>query len=368
MMKETSNEVSQNQNVKTRLVSLDYLRGADLFLLVFLQPVLMAFLEASQAEWSWPIMKQLDHEVWQGFRFWDLIMPLFLFMSGTSIPFALSKFKGDVDKSAVYRKILKRFIYLFILGMIVQGNLLSLRVEWFKPYTNTLQAIAAGYLITSLLYLHLNTRGLIISLFTLLLCYSIPMQLFGDFTLTGNFAYFIDDYVLGSLRGDISYTWIWSTFTFAATVLIGALTGIVIRKGKDSPKEVVKNLFVYGMVLLAVGLLLSSVEPIIKRIWTSSMTLFSCGLCSLLMSLFYWLFDYKKYRLGLNWLLYYGTNSILAYMLGEVINFRSIAQSVFYGLEPILQSYYQAFLMFVNFAILFSILRFLYKRNIFWKV
>ena len=78
-----------------RLSSLDILRGLDLFLLVFLQPVLLSVLSHFDCSWAKSILYQLDHEVWEGFRFWDLIMPLFLFMAGTSMPFAFSKYSGQ---------------------------------------------------------------------------------------------------------------------------------------------------------------------------------------------------------------------------------------------------------------------------------
>ena len=96
--------------VSGRLASLDILRGFDLFLLVFFQPV-------------------FDHESWIGFRFWDLVMPLFLFMTGASMPFSFSKFKNAPNKWHIYRKIIKRFVLLFIFGMIVQGNLLGLNPD-----------------------------------------------------------------------------------------------------------------------------------------------------------------------------------------------------------------------------------------------
>lgn len=107
-----------------RLVSLDILRGFDLFLLVFFQPVLWTLAHQLNLPWLNSILFQFDHEVWEGFRFWDLVMPLFLFMTGASMPFSFSKFKDNPDKGPVYRKIIKRFILLFIFGMIVQGNLL----------------------------------------------------------------------------------------------------------------------------------------------------------------------------------------------------------------------------------------------------
>lgn len=68
------------QTTSSRLASLDILRGLTLFLLVFFQPVLWALLSPVDADWSRAVLHHFDHEVWEGFRFWDLVMPLFLFM------------------------------------------------------------------------------------------------------------------------------------------------------------------------------------------------------------------------------------------------------------------------------------------------
>lgn len=105
--------------------------------------------------------------------------------------------------------------------------------------------------------------------------------------------------------------------------------------------------------------------PIIKRLWTCSMTLFSGGLCFLLMGLFYYWIDYKGHTYGLDWLKIYGMNSITAYILGEVVNFRCIAASISYGLEQFLGNYYSVWLSFANYLIVFFILQMMYKHRIF---
>ena len=352
-----------------RLASLDILRGFDLFLLVFLQPVACAVLWQIDAPAARAILFQLDHEAWAGFRFWDLVMPLFLFISGTSIPFSFGKMLASGGKAAVYRKVAKRFAVLFLLGMVVQGNLLGLDPHNIYIYTNTLQAIAAGYLITAMIVLNFKVKGQIIAAALLLAGYTVPMMLLGDYTPEGNFALRLDALVLGRFQGDPSYSWILSSLTFGVTVLLGAFAGQIIKKhGKTNPEKAALFLFAIGMALVAAGLLWSLEMPIIKRIWTGSMTLFSGGLCFLLMWLFYWWIDVKRHSRGLNWLKIYGMNSIAAYMIGEVVNFRSAVQSVSYGLAPILGDFYEAWLTFGNFAIVFALLLAMYRCGVFLKV
>ena len=98
-----------SENNTSRLASLDILRGFDLFLLVFFQPVFAALVRQLNLPFLNDILYQFDHEVWEGFRFWDLVMPLFLFMTGASMPFSLSKYVGMSGSYwPVYRRILRR--------------------------------------------------------------------------------------------------------------------------------------------------------------------------------------------------------------------------------------------------------------------
>lgn len=353
-----------------RLASLDILRGFTLFLLVFLQPVVCAVLTSVDDFWAQSILYHMDHEVWEGFRFWDLVMPLFLFMSGTSMPFSFSKMLKDGNKGTIYSKVVRRFFLLFLLGMVVQGNLLGLNPDAIYIYTNTLQAIAVGYLVTALVWLNTCTWGRCVVLGILLLAYSIPMMWCGDYSLEGNLACRLDAVVLGRFRGDPTYAWLLPSFTFSVTVLMGALAGDLILKGRalDERRKVSARLFGSGILLCVLGWVWSIDMPIIKRIWTASMTLYSGGLCMLLLGVFYEVIDVRGWHCGLDWLKIYGMNSIVAYMLGEVVNFRSVVHSVSYGLYPLLSDYYSAWLTFGNFALVFFILWCLHRARIYVKV
>lgn len=351
-----------------RLASLDILRGFDLFLLVAFQPVFYKL--GTTLEWKCldPILYQFTHESWEGFRFWDLIMPLFLFMAGASMPFSFAKYKNDINKKPIYRKVFKRFFILFILGMVSQGNLLGLDPEHLYIYVNTLQAIAAGYLIAALILLNGTIKTQIIATITLLVIYTLPMMFCGDYSVEGNFAYKIDSLLMGRFQGDPTYTWIWSSLTFGVTVMLGVFAGEIIRKNRNTPREATKWLITSGIGLLLAAWLWSFEMPIIKHIWSGSMTLLSGGYCFLLMALFFYWIDYKGHKRGIEWLKIYGMNSITAYMLAQVVNFRCIATSLFYGLEQYLGEYYPIWITFVHYSIIFLILRYMYRRNIFIKI
>ncbi|MCM1116391.1 MAG: hypothetical protein NC342_02495 [Pseudoflavonifractor sp.] len=252
-----------------------------------------------------------------------------------------------------------------------------------RLYSNTLQAIAVGYLISAVIILNLKLRWQIAATAALLAIYWVPMTFMGDFTPEGNFAEAVDRTILGRFRDGVwwdeagewhfsewyTYTWIWSSLAFGATVMLGAMAGTVIRSGRSNPQATLRRLLVIGGALVAGGLLWGVQMPIIKRLWTSSMTLFAGGWCFLLMALFYYVIDMCKWRRGLMWLKVYGMNSITAYVLGEVVSFRSIPQSISYGLKPLIgDEWYGAWITFANFLIIFLILRLMYKRGIFIKL
>lgn len=370
-----------------RLESLDALRGFDLFFLVALGPLAHSLARVADVGWLNDCMWAFNHVQWEGFSPWDLIMPLFLFMSGASMPFALSRFKGVSDKKTLFRRLGKRILLLWIFGMMCQGNLLGFDPDRIYLYSNTLQSIAAGYLITAVLFLYTSRRTQIGVAVALLLVYWAAMQFItvgsyggGNYTPEGNLAEWIDRTVLGRFRdgakvvdGEVvfapwyHYTWILSTLNFGVTVLTGLFAGY-IAKDKTSDIHKLKLYFGAGAAMVAAGWLWGLQMPVIKTIWTSSMVLVSSGYCFLLMGLFYYLIDYKGYNKNITWLKVYGMNSIVAYMLANVINFSCLGQSLFYGMEQYLGNYYSFLISLSNVLVIYVILWLLYKRNIFLKV
>lgn len=378
-----TNSTSSTPQLKAgRLESLDMLRGFDLFMLLMFQPVFMALSGVMDVEWLEPVRYQLEHEPWDAsFRLWDMVMPLFLFMSGASIPFAMNKYlTGERPRSEAYLRIAKRVILLYVFGGIVQGNFLGFDPNRIYLYSNTLQTIAVGYLVTSLLVLNCSLKWQVVAAVALLVIYWIPMTFCGDFTPDGNFAEKVDSVILGRFRDGTRlgengewvhsphyhYTWIWSSLNFSVTVLLGSFAGQITRRVERA--KAWKLLLGVGVGLLVCGKLWSLQMPINKQIWSSTMTLWAGGWSFLALAVFYYIIDYKGYKRGLEWLKYYGMNSIVAYMLAEAVNFRSVVDSVSYGLKPLLGDYYNVWLTFGNFFIVFLILRILYKQQKFIRV
>ena len=375
-------------SISQRLESLDVLRGFDLLLLVGLESVMHHLSEAINTPSFHSFMWCFSHVSWEGFSTWDLVMPLFMFMSGITIPFALSRYKQEANKVLVYKRILKRVVLLWIFGMMCQGNLLALNPERIYFYSNTLQTIAVGYLISALLFLHTSIKTQVILAIAMLLGFWGAMELItiqgyggGNYTPDGNLAEWIDRTILGRFRDGASvvngevqfpnwyrYTWILSSLNFVVTVLTGVFAGYIIKVKGWMPKQKVAYLLIIGASMVAMGWIWGIWHPVIKKIWTSSMVLVSSGYCFLLMGLFYYLIDYKGWKQHTSWLKVYGMNSITAYMLAMCVNFSCIGHSLFHGLEQFMGDYYQTWIAVVNAAIIYGILWIMYQKKIFLKV
>lgn len=375
-----------------RLESLDVLRGFDLFCLTILCPLLWAFYNTGHYSWLQPVMQQFSHVQWAGFALWDLVMPLFMFMAGVSVPFAFGKYlKAGEGYGKIYKRIFRRVIVLWILGVVCQGNLFALDINVLKLFSNTLQAIAVGYLISAVIYLHCRQKGQIFVTVGLLGIYWALLTFVkvdgyggGDYTAQGNLAEWVDRVVLGRWRdgacldesGKViflqwyDYTWILSSLNFGVTVMTGVFAGEILKSHLDSSAKW-KWLFGIGTAMVAIGWLWGLQMPVIKRIWTSSMVLVCSGYCFWLMGVFYYLIDYKGYRKGWTWLKVIGMNSILAYVLSAevgVISFSCIGHSVFWGMEQYIGSdFYHLLMLTINIGFVYFLLYVLYRHKIFLK-
>ena len=373
--------------MKKRLESLDALRGFDLFCLVALSDLIEELAEVIDKPWMGSVMKCFTHKTWEGFSSWDLVMPLFMFMAGVAIPFALSSYHEDSNRKKLYWRLGKRVVLLWIFGMMVQGHLLDLDPHRIYLFTNTLQAIAVGYFFSALIYLHTNWKAQIGIAAVLLMVFWAAMEWItfngfggGDYTPHGNLAEGIDMAVLGRFRdtaqvidGQVvvresyTYTWILSSINFVVTVLTGVLAGEALKSAMKQGRKLAL-LFGAGIAMVALGWTWDLVHPVIKHIWTSSMVLVSSGYCFLLMGLFYWWIDCRGHNNHLTFLKVYGMNSITAYVVSHVISFKSISRSLFHGLEQYVGDYYAFLIQLSNVTILFLILYLLYRNRIFLRV
>jgi len=378
-------ENDSNQIIKSRLVSLDALRGFDMFFILAGggQRLFQGIVEGSKSRFLERLLPQFEHGPWiagygiwgAGFTFWDIIMPLFLFCSGTSMPYSFSKFlqRGGTKKQ-LYIKVLKRALLLFFLGMIKQGRLLLFDLGELQIYCNTLQAIGVGYLLAAIIFINFNVRwqviitsGLLLLYWALLALVPVPGKGAGVILPDNNFALFIDNLIMGPFQDGLPYTWILSSMVFACTIMLGVFAGELVRKNM-SDKTKVLWLFGIGTGSLVAGLLWSPFFPIIKYIWTSSMVLYSGGMCFLLLGLFYLLIDTLGFKKWAFVFVVIGMNAITVYMGEKFFRFEHTANILLGGLDKWLGAWSGFCHSLVIFGIIWVILYIMYKNKVFIKV
>ena len=307
--------------MKERLYSLDLLRGLDMILLVVIGPLVRAM----NGSWGLPpsVMGQFKHG-WECFTLWDIIMPLFIFMCGAAIPFALGRRieDGKAGKS-FWIHVLGRVAMLWVLGMLVQGNLLSLDWHKMSPYSNTLQSIAAGYFATACVMLIRSKAVRIAVPVVLALVYTALLAFGGDYTQYGNFAFKVDKVVLSALLPADNpfvakpsfYTWFATSLMFAVMTLAGYHATEILRGSGEKKSKAVK-LLAYGAGLEVVGWAVSPWIPVIKPIYTLSFTAQAMGWCVISLAVLYILTDILMLRKGLGIVILFGQCALTAYLVG----------------------------------------------------
>lgn len=367
--------MNEDENNPRRIASIDALRGFDMLFIIFIDHFFSALNVGVRSPFTEALAKQFDHPEWLGSTIYDIVMPLFLFIVGAAIPFSLSKRQQqNTSVMALYVKLLRRFVILFFLGWIVQGHLLDFDITTFTVFSNTLQAIAVGYLFSSIAYIHFNKNQRIMIFISCLVIYLLLLTLpnvpgvgRGVLLPESSFAWYVDQLIFGDLQDGTQYTWLLSSFGFIATTLSGVFAGELI-KSQLPRRKVAFYLLVIGVGGVAAGLLLGLWHPIIKKLWTNSFVLASSGVCFVLMSLFYWIIDVKgKVRWAFP-LKIIGMNALVAYVLSHVFNFHIIAEMVLFGLKKYVGDFNYLILTIGGFGILYLILWYMYKNKTFVKV
>jgi predicted acyltransferase len=371
-----------------RVLSLDALRGFDMFWIIGgdkLALAILAMIPAANAPWVAQAKHQLEHSRWEGFTAYDLIMPLFLFVVGAAMPFSFAR-RAELGHSngRMLFKLLRRTVILFILGMAVQGHLLEFNLATLHPFSNTLQAIAVGYLFSGIFMLFLPVWGQIAAAIFLMLLYwgllmFIPVPVEGQESARGvlqehaNIAYMVEQWVMRGFidHTDPPYTWVLSGITFTATTLLGVFAGYVLRGG-SAPMMKFVWLVLLGAVCLAGGWAWADYLhfPIIKHIWTSSMVLWAAGWSYLLLALFYLVIDVIGLRLFAFPLVVIGMNAIIAYVAYHlIIPFDKISANLVGGLASHFNPAAGSFVLALTTVLLVWLLLYhLYRHKIFVRI
>ncbi len=359
-----------------RLLSLDALRGFDMFWIMGGESIVHA--AATLTAWA-PLVwleGQMHHPKWNGFTLYDLIFPLFLFMAGVSMPFSFEKRieRGDT-RGQLFRHVIIRGLLLVLIGMIYNG---FLNFDWPKTrYPSVLGRIGLAYLFAGLIVLSTGVRGRVLWLIGVLVGYwaalrFIPVPGYGAHDLAPGHTLtdFIDQTLLpGRLYvGTHDPEGLLGTVPAIGTALFGALTGEWLKSERSSGYQKAAGMFLAAAVCLALAWTWNIEFPINKNLWTSSFVLNCAGLSLMLMAIFYLVIDVWGFKRLAFPLIVIGSNSILIYVAPTFIDF-NYATHFFFGGALAKTGAYQA-LLFATAVVLVKwlLLYLLYKKRIFLRV
>lgn len=290
---------------KQRLISLDAFRGLTIFLMLLVNNI------GEQSDTP----GQLTHAGWQGgVRLADFIFPWFLFCVGMAIPFSVAAFnKRNPQYSWLYdSKVLRRTIVLLALGCLISSSYEGHPVFML----GVLQIIGLAYCVGALLYdLPIHRRLFIAAVFLLTYWFAIkylpiPGVGTGVFREGHNLIHHLNQKYLApyGLEG------LPLIIPTSALVLIATVIGDLMRHAKLPNKQKLKWLLVSGAVLIVVAGLWNLSISINKPLWTPSYILLTSGTGCIMLALFFWLIDIKRFTQWSFPFIVYGSNAILAYV------------------------------------------------------
>lgn len=373
-----------------RIVSLDALRGFDMFWILGADAVVYAIGEINHSSTASLIVRQMTHNEWEGFAFYDLIFPMFVFIVGVSLVFSLSKIIAVSGRSTAVKRIVFRAIALFLLGIFHYGGASNV---WPKiRLVGVLQRIALCYLAVGLLFTFLRPRTLAIITVSLLLIYWALMALVpvsgvgrGNYAERMNFADYVDKVALpGRMHmKDHDPEGLLSTLPAIASCLLGVFAGLLLRSPRPQPWMKAAILMLAGAVSVGVGMawggmfhgvpslaFLAPLKfPVIKKIWTSSFVLVAGGYSAALLGLFYLIVDVWKVRFWAMPFAWIGMNAITLYLLAGLFDFsklagRFVGGNVAHGLGQ----YADTVRAGVALLMVILLARFLFRRRIFMRL
>ncbi len=368
---------------KKRLLSIDALRGFDMFWILGAEHLFSALFIISGLSIFNVAAAQMLHSQWHGFTAYDLIFPLFIFLSGVSLGIAAKPFSqlSAKQKQQTLTHGIKRLVLLLLLGIVYNhgwGGGIPMSVDNIR-FVSVLGRIGFSWFIAALLVWYLSERlqwlvaGAILVFYWILLQY-VTIGGFGggDFSANGALNVWFDQTLLpGATYRDLAIDpeGILSNIPSVVNALLGVFVGRYLSKHLANSRKILIGLISAALLLLLIGYSWGMVFPINKTLWTSSFVLVTSGYSILLLSVFYLIVDVLKFNGLAKFFAVIGTNSIIVYLGTSLINWQYSAKSLFGGLIYVSPAAWQNLITIVAMLSLqWLILYGLYCKKIFIKI
>jgi predicted acyltransferase len=369
---------AKREAVPERLLSLDAMRGFDMFWLIggdFLVKALVAWL--GWAPLTAAAEREMQHPVWSGFRWWDVIMPTFIFISGATLPMTITRRleQGELKRRLFWR-LGRRLLMLQVLNLAYYGALQHL--DWHQMrFGGVLARLGWSYFFAGIIAIYTRPRqqfiwavGILLGYWAAMTLVPVPGAGVGLMTPDGNLAGYIDRALMpGILYGELyEREGLFATLPTVTTVLMGALAGRWLLSSHTGGIKVA-GLIGAGVICRLLGQLWALSMPINTKMWTPSLVLAAGGWSLIFLGLFYLVIDVWQLRRWAFFFVVIGMNSILIYFLPIVIDFQHVTDSLYHGLISLAfkpaQPLLAALCGFVG--VKWLLLWFLYRRRIFLR-
>lgn len=373
------NRSTAHPEIDRRLYSLDVLRGFDMLWITGGDAFFIVLAKLSGIIWLKNIADQMDHVAWEGFHFYDLIFPLFMFISGVAIPLSVSsELRKNVSKKTLFIKVFKRMIILIILGLLYNG---IFRDGFMNArYASILGQIGIAYFFTSVIVLFSKTyknrlfwfAGILIGVSILQLFIPVPGIGAGILTPEGHINGYIDRLLLpGKLAyggGTYDALGLLSIVSAIGITLMGTFAGCILQLKSLTEYRKTVMLTIIGITLIIIALFISPFYPIIKKCWTTTFNLLAGGISFLLIALFYLVIDVWRIR---KWSFYFrviGLNSVFVYLFTRIFPVGNIIEYFIGWIVKPLEEWGNLVMAIGYLCGVWLLLYFMYRKNIFVKV
>ena len=363
-----------------RLMSLDALRGFDMFFIMGLSGLVVSLCALWPNAVTNEIAEQMGHVSWNGLQHHDTIFPLFLFLAGVSFPFSLAKQReSGVTMGGIYVKIFRRAAILVFLGMVYNGlfqfDFENLRVA------SVLARIGLAWMGAALLFVNFGTKtrawiaAAILVVYALLSKFVCAPDMPGSdpLSMEGSLVGWVDRMLMpGRLiydNGRFDPEGLLSAVPAVVTAMLGMFTGELIRSDKMSGERKTMWMVAGGVVLAVIAAVGNVFVPINKMLWSSTFVCAVGAYSLLMMALFYYIIDVKGWQ---NWSFVFrvvGMNSITIYLAQRIISFSGINKFFFSGIAGLCSEAVGAVVLAAGYVLVcWLFLYFLYRQKIFLKI
>ncbi len=360
---------------RNRLLSLDVLRGFDMFWITGGES--LAIIIAQLTGWGW-LEQQMHHVKWDGFHCYDFIFPLFMFISGIAIPYAIeSKLEKNIPKRRIVSKVFLRFAMLVVLGILYNGAF----QDGFSNarIASVLGQIGFGYFFASMIIIYTRSTyvrltwlaGILIFIALMQLVFPVPGFGAGVLTPEGCVNGYFDRMLLpGRLYREIfDPEGLLCNVSAIGITLMGTFSGNILRRKHESDWKKIGWLSGIGAILIMVALVINPWYPVIKSCWTTTFNLLAGGIGFLLIALFFLFVDHWRCR---KWTFYFrviGMNSIFVYLFTRIVDVEKISGFFTGWFSKLFSGPASELVTIVGvLAIVWLMLYYMYKKEIFIRI